>query len=253
MAAVESQPGKHAWNRLIKEHCDPEDLAWMLYRAIDNIDSANEFPKPMLAYMEARASVLRNINCLKAEFKQWMNVQFDGVQLWFLLAKLSNPDVGADRELFALFLVLIDKIEERLNELNEMPRRVKPLRSEHASQGEVWLQAYVESATKKLFRPEVSVLLEVAAQAYGLEGGVFTEDAVSRRYGRYRKHHPKTFAKLQQCLKDFRSERSSNVQKVELDRFLCQRLLGPILDICRKIKKAETLEEKCELFSQIDK
>jgi hypothetical protein len=250
--AVEQRGVEIAWNHMVEEECIiEEDLEWALYWAVDGINSADEAPETMASFHQARATVLRDLTRLDADLARMMNLRFADSPVWVSYAWVSGADIKREIILFNLSRALILKLKEKMRVINPMTTNIKLMRSRLASEGEVWLQAYVESATNKLFRPQVAVLLEVAADAYGrLKGSVFTEDAVSRRYARYRKQYPKDFQKLKRCLKEFWSERLDG-NNVELIPFLFERLAGPSIDIFRRCGKAKTLEEKIQLFSRL--
>jgi hypothetical protein len=215
-------PGpKASWRFLITKECDSRDLLWLLFWSVHLASIARTVPDVVTTLNELRASVLKDVDRLQKHLRNFMNVRLAGHPFWFALVS-HKAEIQQDTADFGMALLMILRTARHLEGM-KVKTTVKSARSKAASHGEAWLHAYVVCRTRRLQFAHVSVLLEAAARAYGgLNAKSFSQEAVGKRYARYRKFYVTDHQEVVEWLAEFWCEREGG-NDIELLPFLIAR------------------------------
>lgn len=205
-AALKRLDRLKAWRTLVDRQCDPLALKSALYYAAEHLDAAQELPEKWRAYSSAWEDAVNPLIELEKTLQQLMAVRALGIQiaddlLWFYGVK--------KREIAFLkaFPAMLERIE-RILTLIKVPTAIiqNRLKDKLTARGEALLYIYVKETTGKVFKEEVSVLLEAGAAAYGHEHMPgYGRDTAYRRYSRFkdREPHQFQFRAMQQLVREF--------------------------------------------------
>jgi hypothetical protein len=226
-AALERPGTLKAWRTLIqkqKHRCDPRSLKSALYDAAVYLDTAQESPREVGAYLQEREAALNQLAKLKQMVRELMahKLGTEGVvdQL-LLLYGVKKKDVRFVKD----FPALLERFESILKIIKETTAERHALRAMLTAMGEALVHIYVKETTGRLLTEEVAVLLQAGATSYGLDHGPrYSAAAVSRRYRRFRTRASHTDDVIRELVRQFGSGNFG----VRLDRFV---EAGMVLDM----------------------
>jgi len=178
-----------AWRTLTGHQCDPLALKSSLFYAAHRLKAAQEVPRAWEAFNSARETTLNQVAQLKKVLRELMlprtlgrQVASDVLFLW----RVKKKDVS----FFQGFPGLLERFESVLKVLVLPSARRDTFQDWLIASGESLLHIYVQEITGKLFSEETAVLLEASAASCGLDRvREFSEEAVSRRHRRFRRHN----------------------------------------------------------------
>jgi len=85
------------------------------------------------------------------------------------------------------------------------------------------LHLYIKECTGRPHHEEVSGLLEIAAQAYGLDVKVFSQEAIEQRYKRFCRDYPQKVKELNDDIRELWRKRIEDNERPDLIPFLVAR------------------------------
>ena len=218
---IENSPGAaQAWDTLL-EGCNEQDLEWAFYWAVDVIDTGTYVPN-LKEFNGKSADLLRRMRTLRPLLKDVMDAKVAGVPFWYAyfgLLGFSRKDAFRFRKFWADFTWFEEKLA-LCTGTTKGPRKRPKLRL--ALPGEL-LHCYVREGTGRPHHEEVSVLLEIAAKAYGLDVRIFSQGAIEKRYKRFCRDHPQKVKELNDDIRELWRKRIEDNDRVDLIPFLVAR------------------------------
>jgi hypothetical protein len=215
----------NAWKNLVQAGCVTRDLEWVLYNAIDSLDSALDAFKQGKMFRRQRNSVISEVRRLRKDFSQLTSLQLLGEPAYrVILAALTFEQVPP---VFGSFDAILAQFERLLTLMDPVvgSGNVKRSRSAIVCGGEALVHLYIEEFTNRGFPEDTSGLLEYAAAAYGLDGErSFSTEAVNRRYKRYLRDHPLSYAHRQSWIREFKCLRQK-IPDTNLELFIVRKSL----------------------------
>jgi hypothetical protein len=207
-----------AWNVLLKG-CDPQDLEWAFYWAIDNLDTADYAPEKLRAFHDQSVNVLHEIESLRPAVNKLVESKMLGEPMWYqYFALLRLPLEDAYR--FRRFPADLARFEARLRLFKGRKRSGVSAKTVNARVSAHWgavLHFYIKECTGDLHHEETSVLLEAAAEAYNLETKTsFSQGAVEHRFTRFCRDHRKEVEEIERDIRLFRTKRLNSNDRLDL-------------------------------------
>jgi hypothetical protein len=218
---IENSPGAaQAWDTLL-EGCNEPDLEWAFYWAVDTIDTGTYLPS-LKTFHRKSFDLLRRMRTLRPVLKDVMDAKMAGVPIWYAyFGLLGFPRKDAFR--FWRLWADLTWFEEKLalctgKTKGSMNRPKAPL----ALPGEL-VHLYVKECTGRPHHEEVSGLLEIAAEAYGLDVKVFSQEAIEQRYKRFCRDYPQKVQELNDDIRELWRKRIDDNERPDLIPFLVAR------------------------------
>jgi len=212
-ARLELPDPKTAWLTILQQDCDPRVVKSALYYAAKHSFLAREAPEALAEYIAGKKRILSHLSELKNELRALTSLkcgtEYLTNELWEFF--------GFRRQhvrFFKRFPAKIDRLERVLAVPKVRPQRLYAKRTpKYIDSHEAPLHIYLEETTGKLLMPQTAVLLEAAADAYGLEYPPgYDVGTVAKRYKRFRED-PKSgyelYRMLNQTICVFKASRDS--------------------------------------------
>ena len=202
--------------QFIEAGCDREDLNWALFSVPFNFKTKLKSPKKIKRFFHAVDAILPNIAELRKKLDILIELPLENstalaafVTAWgLILPSLNIPQQlkeirHTSTSLSALY-VWLDAIRAI--------RIDNPTSSALATSAyEILLLEYVTKATTRAISYEqISTQMEVACEAFGIEGRSYSNEAVTRRCGRFKRDCRKEFKEIARIVKDFLVLKSRN-------------------------------------------
>jgi hypothetical protein len=227
-----------AWRTLTGHHCDPHALKSSLFYAAGHLKDAQEVPQAWEAFGGALETTLNQVARLKNVLRELMLLRTRGRQVasdMLLAWEVKKKDVS----FLQGFPGLLERFESVLKVLVLPSARRDTFQDWMIASGESLLHIYVQEITGKLFSEETAVLLEASAASCGLDRvREFSEEAVSRRYRRFRRHNAIDYIEMTMVV-----SRISRPGDTFLKRFLDARkvMLAPLIRFRRIVARKQFL------------
>ena len=202
--ALERPDRLKAWRTLVDHQCDPLALKSALYYASEHLYAAHELPEKWRAYSSAWEDAVDPLIELEKTLHRLMEVRALGIQIaddLLLFYGVKKREIT----FFKTLPATLGRIE-RILTIIKVPSTIirNRLKDMLTASGEALLYTYVKETTKKVFKEEVSILLEASAAAYGhrhVPG--YDGDTAYRRYVRFRGREPYQFKTMQHLVREF--------------------------------------------------
>jgi hypothetical protein len=224
-SALTNSGADTSWKQLLDKGCDPEDLQWALYHAVEMADSASQALRQSDSFLQAKKLVLNDIRRLRLDFQNLTKLQFVGGSAWQQALALSGlkdiPDV------FKNLPDWLSAVEQTLQFMDLLVGAVPTKWAQFLmkSRGIALVHAYAEEFAGTQSSEEVADLLDAAARAFGSqESPEFTYEAVVRRQSRYKQKQKGAYADQRRLMKEFKSVRRKDV-KITLRIFILKRTI----------------------------
>ena len=218
---IENAPGAaQAWDTLL-EGCNEQDLEWAFYWAVDVIDTGTYVPN-LKEFNRKSADLLRRMRTLRPLLTDVMDAKVVGVSFWYVyfgLLGLSRKDAFRFARFWADFTWFEEKLALCTGTTKGPRKRPNP---PLALPGKL-LHLYIKECTARPHHEEASVLLAIAAGAYGLDVKVFSKDAIEQRYKRFCRDHPQKVKELNDDIRELWRKRIEDNERPDLISFLVAR------------------------------
>jgi hypothetical protein len=208
------------FKRLVALGCDADDLEWALFWVVLHEEKRVDSPPRRRRFQDELDGILRDIQQLKKRLDGLFGLPL-GVST-VLSAELAALGVGAQEEARVrsgpLMLLLL---QDTLRQFQRPGISFEHLHSSSVSEAEALLLVYVHKfSSRKSSVKEVSVLMEAACEACEIEGREYSEEAVAKRYRRFKKASPDQFAQIVSIVDEFADLKQSG-KDVNLIPFFC--------------------------------
>jgi hypothetical protein len=274
--AINNAPGAvQAW-KVLSEECNEQDLEWAFYWAVVRVETDMYAPEVFREFHRKSHKLLRDMLRLRPTLKEVMACKVGGVPVWyqyFGFLGLSEKEAVRFWVFQAYFDLFVAKLflsvgkgkgSESPGLVSRSPRGrlamkvgsgktpgglPKPLAPPIellnfnakdctiALPAEL-LQLYIKGETGRPHHEEVSVLLQLAADAYGLDE-VGSGDAIEKRYKRFCRDHPGKVKEIMDDISEMWRKRIDDNERVDLIPFLVAREQArakPIIDYIKALR-----------------
>ena len=218
---------REAWDKLVKG-CDAEDLEWAFFWAIDQRDADLNAPKILQNFLEQSTDLLRRMDRLWPSLKELMDLRLWGTPVWLVYTEFFG---FTEKEIWRFFRFPADLVwfKTKLQLFGagkkcSLSRRRAPL----AFPAEV-ISFYINVCTGKPHHRETSLLLKLAAEAYGFEmaeedeDDPFSQEAIEQDYKRRRREHRGDAQEIEGDIRELLAKRRTSNDRVDLIPFLVAR------------------------------
>ena len=231
--ALERPERLKAWRTLIDHGCDPRALKSALYYAAYHLSGAQECPREWGAYARVRKTIFNQLSELRESLRELSSLIVGRERIVSFLLSFY----GVKKEyviFFKKFPKLLGRLEMVLMVLLLPPEKRNQLRAMLIASGEALLHIYVEEATGRLFPAEAAVLLQAGAASYLLDRGpIYSAEAVSKRYQRYRKQEGEKKFDLDKATRLLVRQFRSEAPDIVLHKFINMRMVELFFDPVR--------------------
>jgi hypothetical protein len=210
-----------AWRTLVEHGCNPDALKSALYHAADYLSVAEESPKAFGAYFRIRKDISDELSKLKRDLRRLSSLTISGE--WMLRFLWSFYRVESEH---IVFFNMFPKLLERLEKTLTIPKVVltkrirKRLPGAFVATGEAVLHIYVKETTRRWFRLDTALVLEGGAIAYRIDRKPsYDDEAVKKRYRRYRDEQCGDYKLIRLLVRQFVSE----APNIDLHTFINRR------------------------------
>jgi hypothetical protein len=231
-----------AWQKVLEQNCDPRLVKSALYYAAKGSSLAHEAPVALAQYIAGKKRILTHLSELKNELRLLASLKCGTEhvtnELWLFFGLRKEHVL-----FFETFPTLIDRLQRILAVPQVQPqRRYAKRTAKYIESVEAPLHIYLKETTTKLLSPQTAVLLEAAADAYGLEcPPAYDEGTVAKRYRRFRDDQRSEYQLYRRLIRQFLSSKP----QVDLHSFLYRRAIEVLYD--------QTMDYFEELASRHDK
>jgi len=260
-AAIDEAPGATDTWESLSERCNEQDLEWAFYWAVDVMDTETYLPEILEEFGQKSRELLRNMQILRPLLKEVLLIKGAGIPVWhhyFGFLGLSEKEAirflsfQAYFDWFAAKLTLcVGKgkgsglVSRSTKERSDLPVRKAKKRRRHSKTTGV-LPAelpylYVRDSTGRPHYEEVYLLLELAADAYGLDE-FLSRDALDQRYKRLRHDHPHKVKEIIDDISEMWRKRIEDNERIDLIPFLIAREKArakPIIDYVKALRSKD--------------
>ena len=216
-----------AWDRLLKA-CDAQDLEWAFFWAVDQRDADVYGPKILKDFFEQSADLLGRMNELWPPLKKLMDLRLFETPVWWAYTEFFG---FTEKEVWRFFRFPADLVwfKTKLQLFGagkkfSWSRRRAPL----AFPAEI-VSFYVNVCTGKPHHRETSLLVRVAAEAYGFampdedEDDPFSQEAIEQDYKRRRREHGNDVGERESDIRELLARRETTSDRLDLIPFLVAR------------------------------
>ena len=186
----------------IKAGCNRDDLNWALFSVPFNFDKKCKLPKKIKRFFRAVDAILPRIDKLRKQLDILIELPLENsTALATFVAAWGQilPSLNIPRQ-----LKQIRHTSKTLSDLYVWLDAIRAIRIDNPTSSalatsayEILLFEYVTRATTEtISREQISLQMEVACEAYGIEGRSYSVLAATRRYGRFRRDFPKEFKEI---------------------------------------------------------
>jgi hypothetical protein len=246
MAIDNAVGAAQAWDTLV-EGCNEQDLWWAFYWAVVVMDTGSYFPEILKEFHQKSHELLHSIRNLQPILKEVMDIKISGAPVWyeyFGFLGLSEKEAfrfwrfSADLDWFARKLALSvgegkkskisgsvspspkEKLDLSKGKRKKPKSHSKPLL---ALPGEL-LHLYIKECSGKPHHKELSSLLELASEAYGLDvDKAFTQGAIETAYKRFCRYHSQKVNEIDEDIRELWRSRIEDNKRLDLIPFLIAR------------------------------
>jgi hypothetical protein len=198
---------QEAWQKLTNHGCNAAALKSSLYYAACGLESAQDFPREFAAFIRAREATLIQLTQLKKTLQTLMAPNVLRTPVVSHLSSLLGVRTKY-RRLFTEFLQRLNQFESILKIIDSPKQeRIDIERDSEIARSEALLHIYVKETTGKFFANQTPVLLQAAAESYGLdELPSYSAEAVNRRYRRWSRKYNDDHAQVTDLVRDIRRD-----------------------------------------------
>jgi hypothetical protein len=185
--------------------CDPHAIKSALYYATQFLRLADEARRGY-ELDTIRAEMLTQAGQMKEKLRQLTSIETLG-ECFAERILLVRGRKKSEIRFVQSFPALLLRLENILNDLKLPPAKRDTFEDWLISNGEALFYLYVKEVTRKAFPEEAAVLLEAAADAYGIRMRAYTTEAVSRRYRRFRGRKDSDYQEMQSLVRAVKANR----------------------------------------------
>lgn len=210
-----------AWRTLVEHGCNPDALKSALYHAADYLSVAEESPQALRAYFRIRKDISDELSKLKRDLRRLSSLTIGGE--WMLRFLWSFYRVKSEQVVFFnMFPTLLERLEKTVTvPKTVLTKRIrKRFPGAFVASGEAVLHIYVKETTRRLFPLDTAMVLEGGAIAYRIgRKPSYDDEAVKKRYRRYKKERDGDYNLARLLVRQFVSE----APRIDLHTFVNRR------------------------------